>query len=282
MLTQLATRKSKLYVIGLALAIVLGLIVSKMNYNEIGLGVLTWVKKVSGQAVDISALGSTQQALIKHDLWDEILNRYVEVDGNVKYGELLNNQIELDEYLSRLSQNPPGKNWNIHEQLAYWINAYNAFTVKLILNHYPLESIKDISSGLPMINSPWDIKFFKIGGVDFDLNTIEHQILRKLDEPRIHFAINCASYSCPVLRKEAYTAEQLETQLEHQTSVFINNPNKNKINQKETYISKIFDWFSSDFDSLGGDNALLKKYHSEFNDKNDIQYMDYDWSLNKA
>ena len=282
MLTQLARHKRKLYLIGLALAIVLGLIVSKMNYNEIGLGVLTWVKKVSGQAVDISALGSTQQALIKHDLWDDILNRYVEADGNVKYGELLNNQIELDEYLSRLSQNPPGKNWNIHEQLAYWINAYNAFTVKLILNHYPLESIKDISSGLPMINSPWDIKFFKIGGVDFDLNTIEHQILRKLDEPRIHFAINCASYSCPVLRKEAYTAEQLETQLEHQTSVFINNPNKNKINQKETYISKIFDWFSSDFDSLGGDNALLKKYHSEFNDKNDIQYMDYDWSLNKA
>lgn len=282
MLTQFATQKRKFILFGVVVGTVLALIGSRMNYNEIGLSLLSWVKNVSGKAVDVSALSLEHQALIRHDLWDEILKLHVEANGNVKYADILTDQLKLDQYLSLLSQNPPGKNWSIEEQLAYWINTYNAFTVKLILNHYPLESIKDISNGLPMINSPWDIKFFKIGGVDFDLNTIEHEILRTLDEPRIHFAINCASFSCPALRTEAYTAERLESQLEDQTAVFVNNYDKNKISERETSISKIFDWFSSDFDSIGGVKTMLKKYHKHYTEKNNIQFLDYDWSLNKA
>lgn len=253
-----------------------------MNYNEIGLSVLSWVKKISGKEVDVTGLPNAPKPTIKHDGWNQILQQYVSADGSVDYAGLLNKQNRLNEYLALLSESPPGNNWNAQQILAYWINAYNAFTVKLILDHYPLDSIKDISSGLPMINSPWDIKFFNIDGIPFDLNTIEHDILRKLDEPRIHFAINCASFSCPVLRNEAYTAEDLEHQLEEQTRLFINNPDKNDISEGVLSISKIFEWFSSDFSSLGGVKTLLKKHHELYNDQNDIQYLEYNWSLNRS
>lgn len=269
-------------VLGFGFAIIITISLSQMNYNEIGLSVLSLVKNISGKAVDVSSLAKEETALINHDLWDQVLKQYVSQDGNVNYSSLLKDQEQFNQYLSLLSQNPPGHNWSQQDQLVYWINAYNAFTVKLILNHYPLKSIKDISKGLPMINSPWDIKFFTIGDVPFDLNTIEHEILRKLDEPRIHFAINCASFSCPVLRKEAYIAEHLEQQLQEQTHLFINNPSKNTITSTEQTISKIFDWFSSDFGSANGVKALLNKHHKSFDEKKNISYMDYNWSLNEA
>ena len=102
---------------------------------------------------------------------------------------------------------PNDKHWTETEQLAYWINAYNAFTVELILDHYPVASIRDIKEGVPFINSVWDIDFIKIEGKTYSLNDIEHRILRReFDEPRIHFAIVCASISCPKLRNEAFEA----------------------------------------------------------------------------
>jgi len=172
-------------------------------------------------------------------------------------------------------------NWTEEEQLAYWINVYNAFTVKLILNHYPLNSIKDISDGLPMINSPWDIKFFKIGTLPMDLNTVEHQILRKqFEEPRIHFAINCASISCPRLREEAFVAEQLELQLEDQTQDFIHDISKNIINESTTELSSIFNWFQGDFTKEGTLLEFIGRYNPELKQTNDIQYLEYDWGLN--
>jgi hypothetical protein len=201
--------------------------------------------------------------------------------GHVNYQGFIKDKNEFQQYLNALSKTGPGKNWTEAEELAYWINAYNAFTVKLIIDHYPLKSIKDISSGLPMINSPWDIKFFKIGNVDFDLNTIEHEILRKqFDEPRIHFAINCASFSCPILRNEAYITDKLDEQLEEQAIRFIQNPDKNIIDERQTLLSSIFSWFEKDFTKKESLKTYLKKYHPGINDQLHIRFMDYDWSLN--
>ena len=252
-----------------------------MNTNELGLRLLTWVKKLKGDAVDLNALERGNDIKPDHDTWSVLLALYVDTEGSVNYEGFQRDVLQLDMYLEDLSSNPPGRTWTEAEELAYWINAYNAFTIKLILDHYPLESIKDIADGLPMINSPWDIKFFTIGGVEMDLNTIEHEILRKkFDEPRIHFAINCASVSCPKLRNEAYTAYQLEQQLEEQTLDFLNNSNKNRFTEEEIYLSSIFDWFNSDFTDQGDLLGFVKQYRPSLDKDLPIKYLQYDWGLN--
>ena len=123
-----------------------------------------------------------------------------------------------------------------NDSLAYFINAYNAVTIKLILDHYPLKSIRKLVT-------PWRFKRFKLNGKKISLNHIEHQILRKMKEPRIHFAINCASASCPKLRNRAFYAHSMEQQLEEVTTGFINDPKRNQLNQQEMVISRIFQWF---------------------------------------
>ncbi|MEM7374113.1 MAG: DUF547 domain-containing protein [Bacteroidota bacterium] len=275
-------------VLFLIIAIVLGgtslgyLTFSGMNINEIGLKVLSWVKKIKGESVDLTNIDAVLAPPIQHGQWTELLQQHVSPEGTVDYQGFIQDQQRLDAYLDLLTNNPPGTNWSEEEQLAYWINAYNAFTVKLILNHYPLASIKDIARGLPMINSPWDIKFFKIGDTDFDLNTIEHEILRKqFLEPRIHFAINCASFSCPKLRNEAFEASILDKQLNDQTEWFIHNPDKNRINDSEVQLSSIFSWFESDFTKEGSLITFLQQYKADIREDLNIQYIDYDWSLNE-
>lgn len=217
-----------------------------------------------------------------HDLWGDMLKKHVTSDGDVDYQQWKNDSTRLSSYLNDLSKHPPSDNWSEEEKLAYWINAYNAFTVKLILDHYPVGSIKDIKQGIPLVNSVWDIKFFQIGGKDLDLNTIEHGILRKdFDEPRIHFAINCASISCPRLRKEAYKAESLDTQLTDQAMTFLEDPEKNVINREHIQISPIFKWFAGDFKREGTIIEFLIKYSDTEIDRDaKVDYMDYDWGIN--
>ncbi len=255
-----------------------------MNLNDIGLDVLRWVKKIKGQSVDLKSLERQNTTVIEHQIWSGLVAQHVQASGKVDYNGFRKDNERLSEYLELLSNNPPGKNWSQTEQLAYWINAYNAFTVKLILDHYPLKSIRDIGRGLPMVNSPWDIKFFSIGNVSFDLNTIEHEILRKrFNEPRIHFAINCASVSCPKLRNEAFTAEKLIDQLEDQARQFINNPEKNVIESARIKVSKIFDWFKSDFTKTQSLMTYLQEYTEMDLSGNTtkVDYMDYNWNLNE-
>ena len=253
-----------------------------LNTNDIGLSVLSWVKKLKGDAVNLDDTNNKEVPLMEHLDWTALLQRHVTEAGQVNYKGFIKDSILFDKYLTDLSKHPTGSNWSEREKLAYWINAYNAFTVKLILDNYPLNSIKDIGDGLVMINSPWDIKFFKIGHTDFDLNTIEHEILRKqFDEPRIHFAINCASFSCPKLRNEAYTAQNLEGQLNEQALEFINNPDKNIINNNDIRLSKIFDWFQSDFKKETKLLDYIKRYNPTVNEKNKIEYLEYNWALNE-
>jgi len=273
----------KFFLIGiffLALSLFGYMKITNMNVNDVGLKILSWVKNIKGDSVNLSHLSDKVSNKVNHDLWTNLLQQYVSENGNVNYQRFVKDKIQLEKYLNTLSENPIGNNWTEAEQMAYWINAYNAFTVKLIVDHYPLKSIKDISNGI--LNKPWDIKFFKIGGVDFDLNTIEHEILRKdFSEPRIHFAINCASFSCPKLRNEAFVAERLEEQLEDQAKAFIHNPDKNIINEKETKLSKIFNWFESDFTKQESIASFIKKRHDSFNEKNKVEYLEYIWTLNE-
>lgn len=221
-----------------------------------------------------------------HALFTNLLKVYVDSDGNVHYKGFQKDSLALQQYLNLLTQNPPDANrWTKEEQLAYWINLYNAFTIKLVIDHYPIKSIKDIGSviQIPFVNSPWDIRLIEIDNKKFDLNNIEHDILRKkFNEPRIHFAINCASFSCPKLRYEAFTADRLEKQLQEQTQIFINDPERNKISQDNAEVSKIFDWFTSDFTKNGSLIEFLNKYaQSAINENAKISFMEYDWSLNE-
>ncbi len=182
---------------------------------------------------------------VTHEMWDSLLQQHVSEDGKVNYQGFKRDSVRLNEYLNLLSKNHPSEqNWSREEQLAYWINAYNAFTVKLVVDNYPVQSIKDIKKGIAFVNSVWDIKFIQIEGRSYDLNNIEHGILRpKFKEPRIHFAINCASASCPKLLNRAYKADRLDKQLDEAAQAFLSDPFKNKIAADRIEISKIFSWF---------------------------------------
>lgn len=222
---------------------------------------------------------------VAHQQFTLLLNQYVDDKGLVNYAGFLQDREALGEYLKLLSSHVPNDTWPEKEQLAYWINLYNAYTIELILSHYPVKSIKDIGAQLqvPFVNSPWDIKFIELAGTRYDLNNIEHNILRKKwEEPRIHFAINCASISCPKLRREAYEAETLEEQLEDQAKAFINDGVRNVVSHDEANLSRIFDWFGGDFAKNGELIEFINQYAKEkVSSGARITYREYDWSLNE-
>ena len=221
---------------------------------------------------------------ITHETWTKILQAHVSDNGLVDYQGLKRDSVNFQQYLSLLSQHHPNNNWTQNQQLAYWINAYNAFTIRLILDYYPIKSIKHIKKfELPFVNSIWNKKFIIIESQVYSLNDIEHNILRKqFNEPRIHFAINCASISCPNLSKEAFESNHIDSQLNKAAIRFINDPTKNRISGETIYLSKIFKWFRGDFTRKTGFikfiNLYLKKPVS--NDIS-IKYLKYNWFLNE-
>ena len=221
-----------------------------------------------------------------HEAWTQLLQKHVDEEGMVSYKGFQQDRKILKAYLSRLEENPPNpEKWSKEEQLAYWINLYNAFTIELVLEHYPVSSIKDIGSKIqiPFVNSPWDINFISIKGEKFDLNNIEHNIIREeFQEPRIHFALVCAAISCPKLQQEAYTAEKLDAQLSDQAKAFLANPSKNKFGRNEVVISNLFSWYEGDFTKNGSLIEFLNRYAPEKTAPDaDVKYMDYNWSLNE-
>jgi len=210
-----------------------------------------------------------------HASWNVLLQQYVDADGNVDYHSWKKSQTDLDKYIQLLEKTPPANYWDKNDSLAYFINAYNAVTVKLILDNYPLKSIRDIKD-------PWDSKSLNLPNNSLTLNDIEHKVLRKMDDPRIHFAINCASASCPQLSNEAFRASKVQKQLEEATALFINDTSKNQISEKNIGLSKIFLWFSKDFGSKKERIAFIQKYSQKpFKDNAKIKYQEYDWSLNE-
>lgn len=210
-----------------------------------------------------------------HDTWNNLLNKYVSSQGNVDYKGFKTDTSTLNTYLKYLSNNKPSNSDSKEVKLAYWINAYNAFTVKLIIDNYPVASIKDLGK-------PWDKKFINIGGETLSLNDIEHNILRKMDEPRIHFAIVCASVSCPKLINSAFTAKKLEEQLTIATQEFLADTSKNIIKEKNIKISKIFKWFENDFKTDGSVIDFINQYSkTTISKKAKTSYTEYNWNLNE-
>ncbi len=218
-----------------------------------------------------------------HQQWDRLLNKHVNSSGMVNYKGFQKDKAALDAYLKILSDNAPQSGWSENDQKAYWINAYNAFTVSLILQKYPVKSIKDIAGKIYKINTPWDIKFINIGGKKYDLNNIEHGILRKkYDDARIHFALVCASISCPKLQQSAYTGSALNAQLDAAGKEFLNDNSKNKITTGKAQLSKYFSWYKGDFKQNGSLVDFINKYSTtKINSSTKIDYLDYDWNLNE-
>jgi hypothetical protein len=223
---------------------------------------------------------------VSHALFDQLAKKHINEKGLVNYKGFKSDEKELKKYLDLLAKNPPTDKWSQEEQMAYWINAYNANTVQLILEHYPVKSIKDIGSKIkvPFVNTPWDIKFIKVGSETYDLNRIEHGTLRKkFDDKRIHFALVCAARSCPRLRNEAYTAAKLNAQLDDQGSDFMNNPTKNAITAKKASLSKYFDWYKGDWkdDNKSVEFWVNKYSKTKINQDTQISFLDYNWDLNE-
>lgn len=207
--------------------------------------------------------------------WDQLVQQYVTPGGLVDYTAIKNDK-EFTKTLNLFSaQAPDAKKWTKEQQLAYWINVYNAFTVKLIVDHMPIKSIKDIEE-------PWKKEFIELGNSTYSLDQIEHEILRKqFDEPRIHFALNCASFSCPVLPNRALKAETLDATLDRLTRDFLNDIHRNRISARKADVSQLFEWFAEDFESVGGVRAFIKEYRGKAIDPDlELTYIKYDWRLN--
>ncbi len=231
------------------------------------------IESLSDISTEVKFLKSETMHQMDHSIWDGLLKKYVS-DNLVDYTSWHRDQKELNEYIHQLSSNHPRETWSRNAKLAYWINAYNAFTVKLILDHYPVKSIMDIHGG-----KPWDVIWIQIGNKKYSLNQIEHEIIRpEFGEPRIHFAVNCAALSCPPLGRTAFTEKNIENLLDKQTREFIGNKQMNTIGKNKLEISQIFEWYREDFTSL---ISFIQKYSSISIDPGAIiHFKEYDWALN--
>ena len=249
-----------------------------------------------------------------YGVYNTLLNKYVS-EGKVNYEGFIESRGEFEAFLKSMGAVDPEdfSSWSEEDRIAYWINAYNAFTIKAIIDHYPIKRSFSLigifyapSNSILQIKGVWTKLEFRAVGRTVTLDEIEHQILRKeFNEPRIHMAIVCASISCPDLSREAYTGEKLEKQLASASVSFINNPDKGvRIDEEENRVkvSKIFKWFGDDFIKNYGEpisfkneslknNAVLNfisdylasEDNKEYIEKDDFKlgYLGYDWHLNE-
>lgn len=236
-----------------------------------------------------------------HTQWSALLAKHVEwvnrgVASEVDYPGFKQDKAALEGYLASLSNVSRDQydGWSREQRLAFLINSYNAFTVKLVLDHYPVRSIKDIGG---LFSSPWKQAFIPLVGRTLTLDQLEYSLIRapgEFDEPRIHFAVNCASLGCPALRPEAFVAERLHDQLEDSQRRFLSDRSRNRFDaNRETFlVSKIFDWYEEDFVRRWGSLEEYFNQHSalmaeqrgilQHARKSKIEFLDYDWSLNQA
>lgn len=229
---------------------------------------------------------------IDHDAWDRLLTSYLIVDeigpNLFRYGDVtVEDRAALKRYLSFL-QAQPVTQFNRSEQFAYWVNFYNALTIDVILDHYPVVSIRDIDTSPGFLaDGPWGKELVVVEGRSLSLNDIEHRILRPIwRDPRIHYVVNCASIGCPDLQPRAYRAGRLEADLDAAARAYVNDPRGVSVEHEWISVSRIYDWFIGDFGGNEGHvrNHLLKyaapelakkiKRHGQLND------VHYDWNLN--
>ncbi len=245
--------------------------------------------KISGLYLLLILLWAGNALAFDFSGWDTLLKKHVRpttIDSvqlnGVDY-KALQKDPGYAKLISGLKAYSPKALKNRQEKLTFWINTYNVMAVKMVLDHYPVKSIKDAGG---VFSSVWKKKVGQVGGNEVTLNDIEHEILRPMGDPRIHVAIVCASVSCPDLRLEAYQVDQLNKQLDDQMRLFHDNSTKGlKVRGKDVSVSKIFSWFEDDFESKGGVNNFLFPYAPKSSRaalKNaDLDFLDYNWNLNK-
>lgn len=213
-------------------------------------------------------------------VWNNLLQKHVDEHGWVDYTSFEKDKEQLNLYLTYLNNTKPDNSWSVNKTKAYWINAYNAYTVKTILEHAPVKSILDIKEN---DKNAWEISFAKVGGKTYTLNHIEHEILRKeYDDPRVHVGVNCASISCPPLPNVAFTEKNIDALLTQGMKNFINQGDRNTITAKKLKLSKIFNWFQEDFTQQSDLITFINQYSDiTINKDAKIVYKEYNWNLNK-
>jgi hypothetical protein len=232
---------------------------------------------------------------VDHSAWDRLLKTYVKpgADGlnRVNYSAFKRDgHVALKAYIGSLQSIDPNA-LDPSEQFAFYVNLYNAKTIDIVLDHYPVKSIKDISLGGHLLASltggPWKAKVVKVNGTELSLDDIEHGILRtRFHDPRIHYAVNCASVGCPNLSNEAYTGAKLDAQLDTSAHNYVNSPRGFRFDGQALVASSIYKWFKDDFG--GSDQGVLKhalKYAdpdlgAKLKTARSISGFEYDWSLN--
>ncbi|BFM05608.1 DUF547 domain-containing protein [Halioxenophilus aromaticivorans] len=258
---------------------------------------------VAACAVSLAAVGNSWAEGFNHKGWDQLLKEHVAStdDGNstqVDYAQFASKRDELKTYLDSLASVSQDEfdGWPKADQLAFLINAYNAWTIELILSAWPdLDSIRDLGS---LFTSPWEKEFVPLLGETRSLDDIEHGLIRGSDryqDPRIHFAVNCASIGCPALRAEAYLGEQLNDQLEAQTHAFLADASRNRLRADALELSSIFKWYREDFEKGWRDFYSLEQFLLQYGsslqltpkvtqkleqEKMAIDFLKYDWQLN--
>ncbi|MAN53231.1 MAG: DUF547 domain-containing protein [Marinimicrobium sp.] len=239
----------------------------------------------------------------QHKTYAQVLENHVQWNeegtaSTVDYETLKAAPDTLNQYLGQLSgvEKSQFKTWSRDQQLAFLINAYNAFTLKLIVDHYPVDSIRDIGT---FWQNPWKMRFFTLLGEEMHLDQVEHEIIREpgvYNEPRIHFAVNCASVGCPALRTEPFTAKQIEQQLEDSTERFLQDETRNRYRDGRLEVSSIFKWYREDFErgwqGIDSLNAFFLRYADSLGlseaEREQLRegavvyrFLDYDWTLNE-
>ncbi|MBL4606258.1 MAG: DUF547 domain-containing protein [Pseudomonadales bacterium] len=253
--------------------------------------------------LSITSLQALAENAFNHTQWDQLLKRHVininhGVATEVDYQGMAKERATLKVYLDKLSRvsQVTFDQWDKSQQLAFLINAYNAWTVEFILTRYPdIKSIKDLGS---FLRSPWSKTFIPLFGKMLSLDDIEQDLIRhsgRYNDPRIHFAVNCASIGCPALRAEAYSAAKLDEQLKDQTRLFLSDHRRNRLKKDELQVSSIFKWYREDFEKgWQGIHSIQELFiqHAEEMGLNkadveniqagkiEFEFLDYNWLLN--
>lgn len=229
---------------------------------------------------------------IDHHLWQQFLDRYVITNDQgvnlVRYRAVsTHDKTQLANYIKQLSQVPISQ-YNRAVQLAYWINLYNALTVWVVLSHYPVDSILDIRLSGFWQKGPWNKKLIRVENHPLSLNDIEHRIIRPIwHDPRTHYALNCASYSCPNLQKQVFTGNNLDHLLNRSAIAYVNSPRGVAIINNQLVVSSIYDWYQSDFGGSQTSVIAHLKYYARAHLKQQLQKVNtissyrYNWDLNQ-
>jgi hypothetical protein len=226
------------------------------------------------------ALFTSLNAVSQESDFNLLLKENISNDGVVNYKSIINQKEKLVSYIQYLEKTSPAKNWSPNKTKAFWINAYNAYTILTIVNNYPVKSILDIKTDG---KDAWHIPNALVGGKKYTLNDIEHiQLREKFNDPRIHVGVNCASFSCPPIANFAFTEANVEAELERLMKKFVNDPKRNSLTAKKVSLSKIFEWYKSDFTQKGSLIDYLNSYSKiTLSKKTKIAYLEYNWSLNE-